>query len=114
MKRRRVTLRCTRQYAFSGSPAKPYCSVSSAANSMPSMSCEERRKDCGSKRYRLIPRCLTSLHKLEAVSSSFQETLDIGAVAHGNIDVQAVRSEQLLASIRSKQTCASRVPNNSA
>src|ERR1700724_3086389 len=64
MKRQRVSSRCTKQCAFSGSPAKPYCSVSSAANSMPSMSCEERRKACGSKRYRLIPRCLTSLHKL--------------------------------------------------
>src|SRR5271166_2695765 len=64
MNRRRVTSRCTRQCAFSGSPAKPYCSVSSAANSTPSMSCEERRKACGSKRYRIIPRCLTSLYKL--------------------------------------------------
>src|SRR5260370_38455658 len=64
MKRQRVSSRCTKQCAFLGSPAKPYCSVSSAANSMPSMSCEERRKACGSKRYRLIPRCLTSLHKL--------------------------------------------------
>src|SRR6201987_1463716 len=64
MKRRRLTSRCTRQCAFSGSPAKPYCSVSSAANSTPSMSCEERKKVCESSQYPLNPCCLTSLHKL--------------------------------------------------
>src|SRR5580704_8401914 len=78
MKRQRVSSRCTKQCAFSGSPAKPYCSVSSAANSMPSMSCEERRKACGSKRYRLIPRCLTSLHKLGGSMSSFQVVREVG------------------------------------
>jgi site-specific DNA recombinase len=34
---------------------------------MPSTSCEERRKACGLRRYRLIPRCLPSLHSWEAV-----------------------------------------------
>jgi hypothetical protein len=34
---------------------------------MPSTSCEERRKACGLKRYRLIPRCSPSLHSWWAV-----------------------------------------------
>src|SRR5262245_30554248 len=64
MRRRKVTSRCTRQCAFSASPAKPYCSVSSAASLMPFMSYEERKKVCGSSQYPLNPCCLTSLHKL--------------------------------------------------
>src|SRR5271165_126587 len=91
MNRRRVTSRCTRQCAFSGSPAKPYCSVSSAANSTPSMSCEERRKACGSKRYRIIPRCLTSLYKLGGSMKQLQEPGNVGVY-----DVRVTTEQQLL------------------
>ena len=45
----RTSCRCARQCARSASRARPYCSVSNAANSPPSMSCAANKKAYASK-----------------------------------------------------------------
>src|SRR6516165_8436398 len=52
----RTSCRCARQCARSASRARSYCSVSSAANSPPSMSCAANKKACARPELRLKDR----------------------------------------------------------